>query len=65
MKNDIVLITGISGWIAQFCAVELLKQGFHVRGSLRNMDRQDEVINAVSKEVEIKDNLTFCQLDFT
>ena len=63
MKNDIVLITGISGWIAQFCAVELLKQGFHVRGSLRNMDRQDEVINAVSKEVEIKDNLTFCQLD--
>ena len=54
MKNDIVLITGISGWIAQFCAVELLKQGFHVRGSLRNMNRQDEVINAVSKKLKLR-----------
>ena len=39
-----VLITGISGWIAQFCAVELIKEGFFVRGSLRSMQRQQEVI---------------------
>ena len=63
MKKNIVLITGISGWIAQFCAVELIKKGFHVRGSLRNMQRQNEVTTAISTAVEIADNLSFCKLD--
>ena len=60
-----VLITGISGWIAQFCAVELIKEGFFVRGSLRSMQRQQEVIEALSKEVDTTNNLEFCELDLT
>ena len=63
MKNNTVLVTGISGWIAQFCAVELLKQGFHVRGSLRDMSRQHEVKQAISTAVDINNNLSFCKLD--
>lgn len=63
MSKENVLITGISGWIAQFCAVELLKNGYNVRGSLRNISRQQEIINAISKEIDPKDNLTFCKLD--
>ena len=51
------------GWIAQFCAVELLKNGYNIRGSLRDMSRQEEVVNAISKEIDPKDNLTFCKPD--
>ena len=28
-----VLVTGISGFLGHHCAVELLKNGYHVRGS--------------------------------
>ena len=62
-QKQTVLITGISGWIAQFCAVELIKNGFNVRGSLRSMNRQQEVIDAISKEVDTTGVLEFCELD--
>ena len=64
-KNKTVFITGISGWIAQFCAVELIKSGFHVKGSLRTMSRKDEVIDAIGSKVDPTGLLTFCELDLT
>ncbi|RAP31932.1 NAD-dependent epimerase [Candidatus Marinamargulisbacteria bacterium SCGC AG-410-N11] len=63
MDKKKVLITGISGWIAQFCAVELIKSGFKVKGSLRDMSRKKEVQEALAKKVDIKDSLEFCELD--
>ena len=39
-----VLLTGISGYIANHCAVELLKNGYAVRGSLRSLSKSEEVI---------------------
>ena len=63
MNKEIVLVTGISGWIAQYCAIELIKAGYHVRGSLRSMERQQEVIDALSKEVDPTNALEFCELD--
>ena len=38
-----VLVTGVSGFLGHHCAVELLKNGYHVKGSLRNLDKKDEV----------------------
>jgi dihydroflavonol-4-reductase len=58
-----VLLTGISGYIGNHCAAELLKQGFSVRGSLRDMSKSAKVIEAVKKVVDPKDNLEFCELD--
>ena len=58
-----VLLTGISGYIANHCAAELLKQGFSVRGSLRDMSKAEKVIEAIKKEVNPEDNLEFCELD--
>ena len=58
-----VLLTGVSGYIGNHCAAELLKQGFFVRGSLRDMSKAEKVIEAVKKEVDPKDNLEFCELD--
>jgi dihydroflavonol-4-reductase len=61
--NKKVLLTGISGYIGNHCAVELLKRGYTVRGSVRNLSKSTQVINAIKKEVDPKDNLEFCELD--
>jgi dihydroflavonol-4-reductase len=61
--NKKVLLTGISGYIGNHCAVELLKQGYSVRGSLRSLSKSAKVIDAIKKEVDPKDNLEFCELD--
>lgn len=58
-----VLITGVSGFVGQHCAVELLKNGYKVRGSIRNLSKEDEVRNGIAKEIDAKDNLEFCELN--
>tara|TARA_B100001173_G_C16015549_1_gene559582 strand:+ start:712 stop:1722 length:1011 start_codon:yes stop_codon:yes gene_type:complete len=58
-----VLVTGISGYIGNHCAVELLKNGYSVRGSLRDLSKSEETIKAIKKEITPNDNLDFCKLD--
>lgn len=58
-----VLVTGISGFVGQHCAAELLKKGYAVRGSVRNLSKTDEVVNGIKKEIDPKGNLEFCELD--
>jgi dihydroflavonol-4-reductase len=58
-----VLVTGISGYIGQHCAAELLKQGYSVRGSVRSLTRTDEVINGIKKVIDPKGNIEFCELN--
>jgi len=58
-----VLVTGISGFVGQHCAAELLKNGYSVRGSVRSIVKTDEVINGIKKEIDPKGNLEFCELD--
>jgi dihydroflavonol-4-reductase len=58
-----VLVTGVSGYVGQHCAAELLKKGYAVRGSVRSLTRMDEVIKGIKKEVDPKGNLEFCELD--
>ena len=61
--NKKVLLTGISGYIGNHCAVELLKNGYSVRGSVRNLSKTVQVINSIKNEVDPKDNLEFCELN--
>ncbi|MEL6213289.1 MAG: SDR family NAD(P)-dependent oxidoreductase, partial [Pseudomonadota bacterium] len=42
-----VLVTGASGFIATHCIRQLLERGFAVRGTLRSMNRVEEVRKAV------------------
>ena len=58
-----VLVTGISGFVGQHCAAELLKKGYAVRGSVRSLSRTDEVVNGIKKEIDPNGNLEFCELD--
>ena len=57
-----VLVTGASGFIAEHCIIELLKNGYSVKGSLRSMNREQEVRDAVKTETDDA-KLEFCKLD--
>ncbi|BDD12114.1 dihydroflavonol-4-reductase (plasmid) [Fulvitalea axinellae] len=58
-----VLLTGISGYIGLHCAVDLLKKGYAVRGSIRSLSKADSIRNAIKSQVDPEGNLEFCELD--
>ena len=57
-----VLVTGASGYIALNCILELLKNGYRVKGSLRNMNREEEVRNSLGSKYN-NNSLEFCKLN--
>ena len=57
-----VLVTGASGYIALHCILELLKEGYKVKGSLRDLNREDEVRKSLGREFD-KGKLEFCKLN--
>lgn len=44
-REDTVLVTGIGGFLAGHVALQLLKRGYRVRGSLRNMGKCEAIRN--------------------
>jgi dihydroflavonol-4-reductase len=58
-----VLVTGVSGYIGQHCALELLKNGYAVKGSVRSLSKKDEVNNGIKKVIDTKENLEYCELN--
>jgi len=61
---DVVLLTGVSGFIAKHVALKLLNAGYSVRGTLRRMDRADEVRSALAPYLtEHAGDLGFVQAD--
>lgn len=60
--NDTVLVTGVSGYVGQHCAAELLRQGFRVRGSLRNARSANAVRNGIARVAPVE-QLEFVELD--
>jgi len=58
-----VLVTGVSGYVGLHAAVELLKNGYAVKGSVRNLSKTAELTRAIKKEVEPNGNLAFCELN--
>ena len=58
-----VLVTGVSGYLGHQCAVELLKNGYLVKGSLRDLNKKNEVLNGIKKEIDPSNKLEFVKLD--
>ena len=58
-----VLVTGISGYIGQHCAAELLKNGYFVRGSVRSLSKTKEVSLGIEKVIDPQGNLEYCELN--
>ena len=58
-----VLLTGISGYIGLHCAVELLKKGYAVKGSVRNLSKTQRLTETIEKHINPNGNLEYCELD--
>ncbi len=58
-----VLVTGISGYVGQHCAAELLKNGYAVRGSVRSLYKTGVVTDGIKKVIDPKGNLEYCELN--
>jgi nucleoside-diphosphate-sugar epimerase len=58
-----VLVTGGSGFLGGWCVVELLRRGYDVRTTVRDLSREPEVRAVVAKEVDPGDRLTVLRAD--
>ena len=57
-----VLVTGITGYIGQHCAAELLRQGYEVVGTMRSRSKADATRRAIAHVAPVA-NLSFAQAD--
>lgn len=64
-SNPTVLVTGASGFIAMHCVLQLLEQGYRVRGTLRSLSREPYLRDIFSSKVQIDGRLEFVQADLT
>ena len=61
--TDIVLVTGISGFIASHVAAGLLNQGYAVRGTVRNKVKGERIIEALASTGVDTSNLELVETD--
>lgn len=61
--DDRVLLTGISGFLGGHVALELLRHGYSVRGSVRNLARADKVRATLVAHGADPEKLDFVALD--
>jgi dihydroflavonol-4-reductase len=57
-----ILITGISGFIAKHCALELLRNGYAVRGTVRRIARAEQVRATLARHCDTS-QLSFVEAD--
>jgi nucleoside-diphosphate-sugar epimerase len=58
-----VLVTGGSGFLGGWCVVELLRRGYRVRTTVRDLSREPEVRTAVGSEAPADGNLSVLAAD--
>jgi dihydroflavonol-4-reductase len=65
--NTTVLVTGASGFIGLHCVLQLLQQGYRVRGTVRSQARADEVREAMEANaaVDLGHRLEIVEADLT
>jgi len=60
-----VLVTGGSGFLGGWCVIELLRRGYSVRTTVRDLSREAQVRAAVGSEVDPGERLTVLAADLT
>ncbi len=61
--SETVLVTGGSGFLGGWCAIELLRRGYRVRTTVRDLAREPDVRAAVASEVDAGDRLSVLAAD--
>jgi nucleoside-diphosphate-sugar epimerase len=62
-SSQTVLVTGASGFIALHCILQLLGQGYRVRGTLRTPARETHLRQILMQHVDVGDKLEFVIAD--
>ena len=57
-----VLVTGVTGYIGQHCAAELLRQGYQVVGTVRSQLKAKETRSAIARVAPVE-NLSFAEAE--
>jgi len=60
--NEKVLLTGITGYVGQHCAAELLRQGYEVVGTVRSTQKAEATRAAIAKVAPVE-KLSFAQAE--
>lgn len=58
-----ILVTGASGFVAIHTIIQLLQQGYKVRGTLRNLAGESQLRETVAKHAQINDRLEILPAD--
>ncbi|MEI8384508.1 MAG: aldehyde reductase [Nitrosomonadaceae bacterium] len=58
-----VLVTGATGFVAMNCVLQLLQQGYQVRGTLRELSRSSQLRSTLAQHVEGVDRLELVRAD--
>lgn len=65
-KQETVLVTGGTGFIALYCIQQLLEQGYTVKTTLRSLGRKEEVIGLLHEAgISSVEKLSFVEADLT
>lgn len=62
MTDKLILVTGTSGFIAKHCAIDLMRHGYNVRGTVRSMSKAPEVKATLAKHCDVG-KLEFVEAD--
>jgi len=62
-SKGLVLVTGGSGYIAGYCILRLISEGWRVRTTVRNLDREAAVRRALGQAAQSPHALSFCAAD--
>jgi nucleoside-diphosphate-sugar epimerase len=63
-KEELVLVTGGSGFLGGHCIIRLLEDGYRVRTTVRSLKRKDDVLEALKHGgAKNLDRLTFVEAD--
>ena len=62
-ETKTVLVTGGSGYLGSWCVVELLRRGYSVRTTVRDLSREPQVRATIASEVDAGDRLAVLAAD--
>ncbi|MDQ1096917.1 MULTISPECIES: SDR family oxidoreductase [Chryseobacterium] len=65
MDTKKVLLTGISGFLGAHTAIRLLEKGYHVKGTLRDLNRAPSIKEVIAKHTRFVDRLSFAEADLS